>query len=41
GNSVTERNAGIGATVGVMLSVCVVVIFWICNIALKDDDIEF
>ena len=41
GNSITERNAGIGATVGVMLSICVVIIFWICNRALKDDDVEF
>lgn len=41
GNMVTERNAGIGATVGVMLSACVVIIFWLCNIFLKDDDIEF
>lgn len=41
GNSVTERNSGIGAAVGVMLSVCVVIIFWICNHVLKDDDLEF
>ena len=41
GNAVTERNAGIGATVGVMLSVCVVLIFWICNIVLKEKDVEF
>lgn len=41
GNSVTERNSGIGAAVGVMLSVCVVIIFWICNHLLKDDDLEF
>lgn len=41
GNMVTERNAGIGATVGVMLSVCVVLVFWICNILLKDSDVEF
>lgn len=41
GNSVTERNAGLGATVGVMLSVCVVIIFWICNVSLKDNDVEF
>lgn len=41
GNSVTERNAGLGAAVGVILSVCVVLVFWICNHVLKDDDIEF
>lgn len=41
GNSVTERNSGIGAAVGVMLSICVVIVFWVCNHALKDDDLEF
>ena len=41
GNSVTERNSGLGAAVGVMLSVCVVLIFWLCNHLLKDDDLEF
>lgn len=41
GNSVTERNAGLGAAIGVLLSICVVVVFWVCNIILKDDDIEF
>ena len=40
-NSVTERNSGLGAAVGVMLSVCVVLIFWLCNHLLKDDDLEF
>ena len=41
GNSVTERNAGIGAAVGVMLSICVVVIFTICNKLLQDKELEF
>lgn len=41
GNSITERNSGLGAAVGVILSVCVVVIFTICNKLLKDDDLEF
>ena len=41
GNSVTERNSGVGAAVGVMLSVCVVAVFWLCNHLLKDDDLEF
>ena len=42
GNTVTERNAGMGAAVGVMLSVCVVAIFWVSNILIKDDkDLEF
>ncbi len=41
GNSMTERNAGIGAAVGVLLSVCVVLIFIVCDKIFKDDDIEF
>ena len=41
GNSVTERNAGIGAAVGVLLSLCVVVIFTICNKLLQDKELEF
>lgn len=41
GNSMTERNAGIGAAVGVLLSLCVVLIFVVCNKVFKDDDIEF
>lgn len=40
GNSVTEHDACIGATVGVILSVCVVLIFTICNRVIKDDDLE-
>ncbi len=41
GNTVTERNSGLGAAIGVLLSICVVVIFTICNKAIKDDDLEF
>lgn len=41
GNAVTERNAGLGAAVGVILSICVVIVFTICNKLLKDDDLEF
>ena len=41
GNTVTERNAGLGATVGVMLCICVVTIFLITNKLIKQDDIEF
>ena len=41
GNSVTERNSGLGAAIGVLLSICVVAIFWLCNHLLKDDDLEF
>lgn len=41
GNTVTERNAGLGASIGVILSICVVLIFTICNRLIKDDDLEF
>ena len=41
GNSVTERNAGIGAAVGVLLSICVVIIFTVCNKLLQDKELEF
>ncbi|MFT4107134.1 MAG: sugar ABC transporter permease [Lacrimispora sp.] len=41
GNSMTERNAGLGASIGVLLSICVVAVFMICNKLIKDDDLEF
>lgn len=41
GNTITERNAGLGATIGVVLCVCVVTIFIITNKLIKQDDIEF
>ena len=41
GNSITERNSGLGAAIGVLLSICVVAVFWLCNHLLKDDDLEF
>lgn len=41
GNSVTEHDAGIGATVGVVLSICVVLVFTLTNKLIKDDDLEF
>ncbi|MDD2978744.1 MAG: sugar ABC transporter permease [Hespellia sp.] len=41
GNSVTEHDAGIGAAVGVILSICVVVVFTLCNKLIKDDELEF
>ncbi|MBE7719838.1 MAG: sugar ABC transporter permease [Lacrimispora celerecrescens] len=41
GNSMTERNAGLGAAIGVLLSICVVGVFLICNKLIKDDDLEF
>lgn len=41
GNAVTERNAGYGAAIGLILCLCVVVIFTVCNKVIKDDDLEF
>lgn len=41
GNTVTERNAGLAAAIGVILSVCVVIIFTVANKLLNDNDIEF
>lgn len=41
GNAVTERNAGLAAAIGVVLSICVVIVFTVCNKVLKDDDLEF
>lgn len=41
GNAVTERNAGYGAAIGIILCLCVVLIFTICNALIKDDDLEF
>jgi multiple sugar transport system permease protein len=41
GNVVTERNAGLGAAVGVLMAVCVVAVFMITNALIKNDDLEF
>ena len=41
GNAVTERNAGYGAAIGIVLCICIVLIFTVCNVVLKDDDLEF
>lgn len=41
GNTVTERNSGLGAAIGVLLSICVVIVFTVCNKAIRDDDLEF
>lgn len=41
GNAVTERNAGLGAAVGVLMGVCVVCVFMITNVVIKKDDYEF
>ena len=37
GNAVTERNAGYGAAIGIILCLCVVIIFTICNKLIKDE----
>lgn len=41
GNTVTERDAGNGAAIGVMLAICIVLIFVLSNKLIKDDDLEF
>lgn len=41
GNAVTERNAGYAAAIGIILCLCVVLVFTVCNRLLKDDDLEF
>ena len=41
GNVVTERNAGIGAAVGILMGLCVVLVFLIINVLIRDDDFEF
>ena len=38
---VTDRNAGYAAAIGIILCLCVVLIFTVCNALLKDDDLEF
>lgn len=41
GNAVTERNAGSAAAIGVVLCICVVLIFTVINRVIRDDDLEF
>lgn len=38
---VTDRNVGLGATVGVLLMVIVVIVFALTNILIKEEDVEF
>lgn len=40
GNTVTERNAGLGAAVGVLMAICVVLVFLVINLIIKKDDFE-
>ena len=37
----TTRDAGAGAAVGVVLALIIIVIYFIMNKLLKDDDLEF
>lgn len=39
-NYTSASDAGLASAVGVILSVFVVLVFWICNIAIKNDDLE-
>jgi multiple sugar transport system permease protein len=41
GNAVTDRNAGYGAAIGIVLCICIVIIFTITNRVIKNDDLEF
>lgn len=41
GNTITERDAGIGAAVGVMLAIFVILAFVATNSLLKNDDLEY
>ncbi len=41
GNVVTERNAGLGAAVGVTMGLCVVIIFILTNKLIGNDEIEY
>lgn len=40
GNVATETDAGVAAAVGVILSIFVVLVFWVCNLIFKNDDLE-
>lgn len=40
GNVVTERNAGLGAAIGVILAIIVVLVFFVTNRVLKEDNLE-
>lgn len=41
GNVVTERNAGVGAAVGILMGICVVVVFLLINLLIRDDELEY
>lgn len=41
GNTVTTREAGLGAAIGVILGLCVVLVFVIANLLLREDEMEY
>jgi multiple sugar transport system permease protein len=41
GNVISERNAGLGAAVGVLMGLCVVIVFFLTNRVIKEDDLEY
>ncbi|MEF9840200.1 MAG: sugar ABC transporter permease [Lachnospiraceae bacterium] len=41
GNAIVDKNAGYGAAIGIILCLCVVIVFTLCNLLIKDDDLEF
>ena len=41
GNVITERNAGLGAAIGVLLGICVVAVFVLTNRVVKDHELEY
>ncbi len=41
GKGITERDAGAGAAVGVVLTLIIIAIYSIMNLTLKDSDLEY
>lgn len=41
GNTVTTREAGLGAAIGVIMGLCVVLVFVVANLLLREDEIEY
>lgn len=41
GKGVTKRDAGAGAAVGVVLTLFIIVVYYIINVIIKDDDLEY
>ena len=34
------QGAGLGAAIGILLAIFVVIVFWVCNNLFKNDDLE-